>query len=268
MFDSVSQYADQVDGGMLYIIGFSILMLIGVTIVMLAFVFKYHHKRHPKPKQTHGSLALEMVWIVIPTIIVISMFWVGWVDYGNLKANEDYDEMIKINVRNWEWYFNYDNGIQLKSDIIKDLDQRSDLVERKKEDNRSLELKTNEFVLPVGKRIKVMLVGDDETIPADFIHSFYLPAFRIKEDIVPGRTTFLYITPEKEGTYTLTCTEYCGQWHSRMYANVKVVPADEYYAWKADNDPEKEEVAEEATEETNEEEVALVEEVQEDTAQH
>lgn len=238
MFDSVTQYADKVDSAMMFIIGFSIFMLVGITLVMLFFIYKYHHTRHPNPKQTHGSLALEALWIVIPTIIVISMFWVAYVDYSELRGNDQYDEKIHVNVRNWEWYLNYDNGVQLKSNIIKDLQQERD-----------------DFYLPQGKRIKFVLAGDDPSLPADFIHSFYIPAFRIKEDIVPGRESFIYVTPEKLGTYTLTCTEYCGQWHSRMYANIHVIPAEDYYKWKADSSPEEEgeEVAtEEASEETTE----------------
>lgn len=230
MFDSITQYADKVDAAMMYIVGFSVLMLIGITIVMLFFIYKYHHTRHPEPKQTHGSLALEALWIIIPTIIVLSMFWISYVDYAELRASgDDYDEKIHVNVRNWEWYLNYDNGVQLKSNIIKDLDQERD-----------------DFYIPQGRKIKFVLSGDDPSLPADFIHSFYIPAFRIKEDIVPGRETFIYVTPEKEGTYTLTCTEYCGQWHSRMYANLHVIPADVYDKWKAESAPD---TGEEETEE-------------------
>jgi cytochrome c oxidase subunit 2 len=212
MFENITQYGNTVDFAMAYIVGISIIMLIGVTLVMVFFVIKYDYRKHTKPKQTHGSIYVESVWIVLPTLLVISMFYVGWTDFSELRKSEQWDEEVQVMAQKWLWRFEYDNGKKIKTQTIIDLEND----------------KVTDVYIPKGKKIKFILSGD----PADVIHSFYIPAFRMKEDVVPGRETFVFVTPEIEGTYTLFCTEYCGDWHSRMYANVHVVPEDEYIAWK------------------------------------
>jgi cytochrome c oxidase subunit II len=225
MTEVISGYASGVDFAMAYITVISIVMLLLITIVMIVFVVKYHHKKHPNPKQTHGSTILETVWITIPTIIVVSMFYVAYADFADMRETGEYDEEIHVEVKSWQWFWTYGNGATAQSIIIKDLEKD----------------KPSEFLIPVGKTIKFVLNGFEP----DFIHSFYIPAFRLKEDIVPGKTTYMYATPEKIGTYILTCAEYCGLWHSRMYANVRVVEQSEYDSWLLANAPAIEELAEE-----------------------
>lgn len=199
MFNSISKYADQVDFAMMYIMVISVVMLIGVTAVMLYFVFKYSHKRNKKPIQTHGSAALETVWIVVPTIIVISMFYVGYGDFDknrDLLDNPDY--VVGVMAKQFDWDFNYENGASLDT-----------------------------LYVPVNKTIRFDISS------YDVLHSFYIPSFRIKEDAVPGRTTQYGITPLEIGTYDITCAEYCGVRHSGMYTKIHVLSQAEYDKWYA-----------------------------------
>lgn len=213
MFLAASNYAREVDGAMAYIIGFSIIMLIGVTAVMVYFVAKYYHKNHPKPKQTHGSLLLETVWIVIPTIIVISMFYVG---YAGFQENRDLldgepDLDVEVFAKQFEWDFVYENGMDLDT-----------------------------LYIPVNRLTRFKITS------YDVIHSFYMPAFRIKEDAVSGRFNQYAVEPTETGVFDIACAEYCGVSHWDMYTKVHVLPEDEFDAWYAANTPIPEEESSEA----------------------
>ncbi len=239
MFNSISKYADQVDFAMMYIMVISVIMLLGVTAVMLYFVYKYSHKRNKKPIQTHGSAALETVWIVVPTIIVISMFYVGYADFDtNRDLLDDPDYVIGVMAKQFDWDFNYENGASLDT-----------------------------LYVPVNKTTRFDISS------YDVLHSFYIPSFRIKEDAVPGRTTQYAISPLEIGVYDITCAEYCGVRHWNMYTKIKVLSQDEYDKWYAGltkslsedtSEPVKEEVVEE-TETTEEEKVEAEENKEEVT---
>lgn len=194
-----SFYADTVDGAMLYIMGICVFLLLGITVVMLYFVWRYHHKKHPKPIQTHGNVWVEATWIVIPTAIVISMFFYGYMDYKVLKENEDYDILINVTAKKWDWDFAYTSA---DSTFVFD-----------------------EVVVPVGQTVRF------DVTAVDVLHSFYLPAFRIKEDAVPGKINTYSVTPNRTGIFDIACTEYCGQYHWKMYKQMRVVSMDEYAAW-------------------------------------
>jgi len=199
MFDRPSFYADTVDGAMVYIIGISIFLLLGITLVMLYFVWRYHHKKHPKPIQTHGNVWVELTWIVIPTVIVISMFFYGYMDYKVLVEDEDYDLLVSVTAKKWDWDFGY---MSSDSSFVFD-----------------------EVVVPVGKTTKFDITS------VDVLHSFYLPGFRIKQDAVPGTMNSFSITPNRTGIFDIACTEYCGQYHWKMYKQMRVVSEDEYAVW-------------------------------------
>lgn len=218
MFNNVSEFANQVDFAMAFIIGISIVMLIGVTVVMLYFVFKYSHKRNPNPIQTHGSMALETVWIVVPTIIVIGMFYVGYADFSDNRGLLDNpDNVIKVTGQQFDWRFTYENEVTLDT-----------------------------LFVPVNKITRFDITS------VDVIHSFYIPALRIKEDAVPGRTNSYGINPLIIGSYDIACAEYCGVNHWNMYTKINVVSQQDYDNWYATIAP-KEEVAEEKSKEETKE---------------
>lgn len=196
MFEGTSFYADKVDTTMLIIVGISLFFLIGIAIAMIYFVVRYNHKRNPVATQIKGNNLLEVIWIIIPLFIVIGMFWIGWKDFSRLRKINDYAMKIEVTGRMWKWTFKYPNG------------------------------KTYDTLyVPVGKTIKL------EMRSVDVNHAFFIPALRIKEDVIASRNTYMIIEPQKLGEYDIACAEYCGLNHSYMYTKLKVVPEDLFEAW-------------------------------------
>ncbi|MDX9883808.1 MAG: cytochrome c oxidase subunit II [Prolixibacteraceae bacterium] len=194
-----SNMVEGVDKAFLLILGVSFFFLIGLTIVMLVFIYKYNRKRNPQATQIKGSNTLEIVWTVIPTILVLIMFYYGWAGWKPMtKAPED-SFHITVNSRMWNFTFEYENG-----------------------------KKTDTLFIPKDKPIKLNLRS------MDVIHSVYIPAFRVKQDVVPGTEKFMWFVPQKEGIYELFCTEYCGLQHSYMYNWVKVMPEEDFNKWYVD----------------------------------
>ncbi|GAB1405695.1 MAG: cytochrome c oxidase subunit II [Lentimicrobiaceae bacterium] len=198
MYSGASNFVSGVDDAFLVVIGISVLFLVGITGVMLWFVYRYNKKRNPVPTQIHGSNTLEIVWTVIPTLLVLGMFYYGWAGYQPMiKAPAD-SMNVKATARMWSWLFEYDNGI-----------------------------KTDTLYIPKDRAVVLDMVSPD------VIHSLYIPAFRVKEDIVPGKENKMWFIGKKEGSYELFCAEYCGLSHSYMFTEVKVLPEDEFDAWYA-----------------------------------
>jgi cytochrome c oxidase subunit 2 len=174
----------------------SVIFLVGITSVMLYFVFKYNRKRHPKGKDIEGNFWLEIVWTATPAVLFLTMFYFGWTNYGYLR-NVPRDAMeITVNARQWSWSFVYPNGKQ-----------------------------TSELILALDKPVKLNLHS------LDVIHGFYVPAFRIKEDVVPGKQNYTWFTPTQLGSFDILCTVICGVGHGNMVSKVRVVPLKEFEAW-------------------------------------
>ena len=173
------------------------IMLAGIAVAMAWFVWRYNRKRQPLPlSQKDHNLWLEMLWTAIPTLLVMLMFWYGWEGYLSLRRIPDDALHIKASARMWSWLFTYDNG--------KTADQ---------------------LFVPVGQPVKVELVSED------VLHSFYVPAFRVKRDTVPGMVNWVWFKAERPGSYDLFCAEYCGVGHSAMVTTVEALPAVEFQAW-------------------------------------
>ena len=194
-----SNFVSTFDTAFFFVIGISIILLVGITILMLYFVFKYNRKKHKKAANIEGNTKLEIIWTVIPTLLALAMFYFGWA--GWLPMNSPPKDGINITTiaRMWSFSFQYENGKQ-----------------------------SDELVVPVGIPVKLKLVS------VDVLHSVFIPAFRIKEDIVPGRDKMMWFISQREGNYDLYCSEYCGLRHSYMGANVKSIPKAEFDAWYTD----------------------------------
>jgi cytochrome c oxidase subunit 2 len=233
MFNGANSYANSVDWAMAYIISICVVLLVGITAFMLFFVIKYNKKRHPNPIQTHGSTALEVVWIVIPTIIVLSMFFVGIADYGVLRRTAKWDNLVKVNAYQWGWQYEYSNGFKTEKTQAIDLDAKDNIGANYKTEVHTF-IKDTLFV-PVGKTTKI------EMISSDVLHSFYIPDFRIKEDVIPKKESFIILKPEKVGIHDIACTEYCGIKHSRMYSRLVVLSQEDYAKFLENTAPKKEE---------------------------
>ena len=194
-----SNFVAGVDKAFLIIMGISFIFLIGLTFTMLYFVYKYNKKKNPVATQIKGSTKLEIIWTVIPTILVLIMFYYGWAGWAPMRTAPKDTFNITVTGRMWNYTFDYENG-----------------------------KKTDTLFVPMNKAVKLKLIS------LDVIHGFYIPAFRIKEDVVPGREKSAWFIPERAGLYELFCSEYCGMNHSYMYTWVKVMPEQKFNAWYAD----------------------------------
>jgi len=195
-----SNFVQGVDNVFLIILGISFAFLIGLTVVMLVFIYKYNKKRNPKATQLEGSTKLEIVWTVIPFVLTLVMFYYGWAAWKPMtKPPKDAME-ITVYGRMWNFSFEYENG-----------------------------KRTDTLYLPKDKPVKLNLVA------MDVLHSLYIPAFRVKQDMVPGmENNFMWFEPQKEGEYELYCAEYCGLQHSYMYTLVKVMQDSAFTTWMTD----------------------------------
>jgi cytochrome c oxidase subunit II len=186
-----------VDPVFMFIFGTCLILLVGITLTTLVFVIRYRRSRAPEPtSQADGNIWLEIVWIVLPTVLVLAMFYYGWAGYLSLR-NVPKDALhVTATARTWSWSFTYANG------------------------------KTSpRLYVPVGKPILVNLVS------LDVLHGFYLPAFRVKHDVVPGMKNHVWFVATKPGSYDLFCSVYCGAGHSGMITTVEALPPDKFAAW-------------------------------------
>lgn len=195
-----SNFVKGVDTAFIVILGICFVFLIGLTAIMIYFIYKYNRKRNPVATQIHGSVTLEIVWTVIPFLLTIVMFYYGWAGWAPMqKAPKDSME-ITVYGRMWNFSFEYENG-----------------------------KRTDTLFLPKDQPVKLNLVA------MDVIHSLYIPAFRVKQDMVPGlKDNFMWFEPQRVGIYDLFCAEYCGLQHSYMNSSVKVMEENEFNTWLID----------------------------------
>ncbi len=186
-----------VDPVFMFLFGACLVLLLGITVTMVIFVLRYHRSRAPHPtSQAEGNLWLEIVWIVLPTLLVLGMFWYGWKEYLVLRTVPTGALPVTATARMWSWEFRYANG---KS--------------------------SPKLYVPVGKPVRV------ELISTDVIHGFFLPAFRVKRDVVPGMSNYAWFVATKPGSYDLFCSQYCGTQHSAMVTTVEALPEAQFAAW-------------------------------------
>ena len=191
---------EAVDTAFYVIFGICGVALLGITVAMVYFAWRYNRKRQPVPiSQKDHNVWLEVTWTIIPSILVLVMFWYGWEGYLSLRRVPDNAIPVQGTARMWSWLFTYENG------------------------------KTaDKLYVPVGEPVKVKLVAED------VLHSFYVPAFRVKRDCVPGMETYAWFVAEEPGSYDLFCAEYCGVAHADMITTVEAIPPAEFAAWLED----------------------------------
>ena len=145
----------------------------------------------------HGNTRLEVIWVTIPFIMVTALAIYGWIVLDDIEAKQGNEMVVNVTAQQFTWSFEYP----------------------------SEKLKTRELVLPVDRPVEFKVRTND------VIHSFWVPQFRLKTDAVPGLTTTLRVTPDKEGRYEVVCAELCGIGHATMRQFVRVVPTGEYDRW-------------------------------------
>ena len=206
-----STFAKDVDFLYDAILWISIVFFVPIVAAMIYFSIKYRDRPGYKGStEAIHNTTIEILWSVIPTFIAGWIFWMGLVGYLDMQRPPPAGtEDIKVIAKKWIWNFKYKNGAEHP-----------------------------ELHVPVGRAAKMIMRSDD------VLHSFYVPAFRVKRDIVPGRYNYTWFQPTIEGTYDLFCSEYCGDNHSTMLAKVFVDSEEKYAKFLAEAIKEPEDLVE------------------------
>jgi len=194
-----SSFAGKVDGVLWFVTVLSIVFFILITVLLIYFSFKYR-RRTEKDETPHitGNQTLEIIWTVIPSILLFGIFAYGLIVYKEMRTPPGDAAVVNVTAKQWIWIFNYENG---KTTI-------------------------NELYVQHNRPVRMVMRADD------VLHSLFVPAFRVKQDLVPGMYTQLWFKPTKVGTYNLFCAEYCGTGHSKMLAKVFVMSPEAYSRWE------------------------------------
>jgi cytochrome c oxidase subunit 2 len=200
--EQASVLAPRVDALFFYLTGVTIFFTLLIFVLVVVFAIKYRRKSEAEelPPAIHGSKLLEIVWTGIPLILVaIMFFWGAKVYHDQLRPPENAYEVL-VTGKQWMWKFQHPNG---KREI-------------------------NDLHAPAGVPVKLTMGSED------VIHNVFVPAFRMKQDVVPGRWTRTWFQATKPGVYRLFCNQYCGTNHSKMIGRVIVMEPNEFQAWLGD----------------------------------
>jgi cytochrome c oxidase subunit 2 len=194
-----TQIASEVDRLFNFVLGVSVAFFLIVLSLMVLFVVRYRRRRQPQaePSPSHNT-SLEITWTAIPVLLVLVIFAWGFKLYLDVNTVPEDAYEIQVTGQKWKWLFTYPNG-----HVDEDLH------------------------VAVNEPIRLVMTSED------VIHGFFIPAFRIKHDVVPGRYARLWFTATRPGEYQIFCTQYCGEGHSGMLAKVVVHPPGGFEKWLA-----------------------------------
>ncbi|MBU1320510.1 MAG: cytochrome c oxidase subunit II [candidate division Zixibacteria bacterium] len=194
-----STISGEVDSLFYFILYMSIFFFVLIVAATAFFIYRYR-RREGAAEMTSGvshNTALEVAWTVIPLILILIIFGWGFKSYMKMHIVPKDAIEVKVTGQKWFWSFDYAEGAT----------------------------SVNELVVPVDKPIKLLLSS------RDVIHSFFVPSFRIKMDVLPNRYTITWFEAKNVGVYDLYCAEYCGRSHSEMIGTVKVVSDRDFAEW-------------------------------------
>lgn len=179
-----------------------LILTVGLVAAIVYFVIKYRRQSEDEvtPVITHNN-KLEITWSVIPLIFVLIVFGWGYKIYMEQQTVPEDAYEIHVTAQQWAWGFDYDNGAHTMKELH----------------------------VPAGRPVKLIMTSKD------VIHSFYVPAFRLKHDVLPNRYDELWFNAPKPGRYQIYCAEYCGTGHSQMLGTVVVQKPQEFQTWLAKN---------------------------------
>ena len=200
--ESASTLSWQVDALYFYLSGVTLFFSLLISFVLIFFVIRYRRRTpYEIPRPIAGSHKLETIWTIVPFVIAMTIFgWGAKVYFQQYKPPSNAIEVYVVG-KQWMWKLQHATG------------QRE----------------INELHVPVGRKIKLIMTSED------VIHDFFVPAFRTKADVVPGRYTTLWFEPTTPGRYHLFCAEYCGMNHSGMIGTVIVMEQREFDDWLSGN---------------------------------
>lgn len=201
--EQASDFAHSVDWLNFFVGDLSVFFTVAIVGAMLWFAFRYRRRDGVDHETPHieGSAVLETIWTVVPTIVCIFVAAYGVIVYKEMREAPGDAMDITVVGKQWLWEFEYKNGKKT----------------------------TNELVVPVDRPIRLVMTS------RDVLHSLFIPAMRIKKDVVPGTYMTQWFRAIKTGTYPIFCTEYCGTNHAAMLAQLRVLPEAEYERWLADD---------------------------------
>jgi cytochrome c oxidase subunit 2 len=196
--EQASNFAPHVDELMIFIIAVCVFFAVTVTAAIIFFFFKYRRK-HPNEvgAPIHGDSRLEAAWMLVPLVFALAMFAWGGVVYVDFRHTPPDTLDIYVIGKQWMWKIQQPNGLR----------------------------EINELHVPVGRDVRLILASED------VIHDFFVPGFRVKMDVVPGRYNTMWFRPTKTGRYRFYCSQYCGTNHAVMGGWVTVMEPPEYAAW-------------------------------------
>jgi cytochrome c oxidase subunit 2 len=172
-----------------------------VIVPMTVFLIKYRKRPGRKTDPIEHNAPLEVLWTAIPTVILMVIFAWGWIVYRDLMYRVPNDAMeVNVVAESWGWTFQYDDG----------------------------RMEKNRLVVPVDRAVRLKMTSK----PGDVLHSFFVPNFRIKRDLVPGLYTQTFFKANDVGRHIFFCTEYCGLGHSAMYGDVVVLSQEDFRLWR------------------------------------
>ncbi len=192
-----SKLAPQVDAVFFFLVIVTIAFSALIAFLVVFFAIRYRKEKHPHAEQIEGNIPLELTWTLIPLGISMVMFvWGAGIYFIESRPPKDAMEVYVVG-KQWMWKTQHVEGVR----------------------------EINQLHIPVDRDVKLIMTSQD------VIHDFFVPAFRIKADVIPGRYTVTWFHATKQGTYHIFCAQYCGTEHSNMIGQVIVMDQGEYQAW-------------------------------------
>lgn len=219
--DGITDQARDIHGLYVFVVAMAAVVFIAVEGALVYALFRYRRKSADElPKQTHGSNVLELIWTGIPVVIVIALFTFSFIVLDSVQEQaEEGDMTIDVTGFQYQWQFTYN---------MNDLGPGSDTSSEESFSIIGTAADEPELVMPVDEPVEFALAA------SDVIHSFYVPEFLYKLDVIPGRDNRFTVTARETGVYTGQCAELCGVDHALMRFTVRVVERAEFDAWIAE----------------------------------
>ncbi|MBI5576239.1 MAG: cytochrome c oxidase subunit II [Deltaproteobacteria bacterium] len=200
---AASPSAWQIDAVFLFIACVSLFFFLLVEGLLIYFAIRYRRRKASEDaalSDVRSNTLLEIVWVLVPSLAVLAFFTYGYVVFRDVTAPQPGASDVNVTAGQFLYEFKYADG----------------------------RTAVNELRVPIGPPVKLIMTS------RDVIHGFFIPEYRIKQDILPGQYTYLYFQPDREGTFDIFCTQYCGVGHSNMRAKLIVMSPDAYSTWKAE----------------------------------
>ena len=216
--DSLSTYSDKIDFIFYVILAVTGIIFFGVQGILLWFILRYRSRPAAKGYYTHGNTQVEIIWTIIPAVILIILALMGQKVWAEVKMALPIDPntvQIRIQAEQFAWNVQY-SGVDGKFETPDDI--------------RNI----NQLHIPVGKPVQVTLTSIEKEDKPAVIHSFFLPEFRLKQDVMPGMAIDVWFEAKKTGKYEIACAEFCGLGHYRMRGFLSIHSPEGFEAWLAE----------------------------------